>query len=68
MKPHGHVTPRPDGFKARCGGVALCGVCQQEAARAPIGSSQCPICGVDSPHTHAAAEIREWNRSREWER
>ena len=32
LTPHGHVTPRPDGAKARCGGPALCPVCQQEAA------------------------------------
>ncbi|MBR8228074.1 hypothetical protein KDX05_07080 [Burkholderia vietnamiensis] len=24
---HGHVFPRPDGAKARCGGPALCAVC-----------------------------------------
>jgi hypothetical protein len=29
---HGHVTPRPDGAKARCGGPALCSVCQRERA------------------------------------
>lgn len=29
---HGHVRPRPDGAKARCGGPALCRVCQRETA------------------------------------
>lgn len=29
---HGHVIPRPDGVKARCGGPALCGVCAKELA------------------------------------
>lgn len=29
---HGHVTPRPDGVKARCGGPAICKVCQAELA------------------------------------
>jgi predicted NBD/HSP70 family sugar kinase len=29
---HGHVTPRPDGAKARCGGPALCSTCAREAA------------------------------------
>jgi len=29
---HGHVLPRPDGLKARCGGPALCIVCAREAA------------------------------------
>lgn len=27
---HGHVVPRPDGFKARCGGPALCMQCRRE--------------------------------------
>lgn len=29
---HGHVWPRLDGMKARCGGPALCLVCRREAA------------------------------------
>lgn len=28
---HGHVRPRADGFKARCGGPGLCKVCTFEA-------------------------------------
>lgn len=28
---HGHVTPRADGAKARCGGPTLCLVCAREA-------------------------------------
>lgn len=31
---HGHVTPNPDGSKARCGGPGICEVCSGEAARA----------------------------------
>lgn len=31
---HGHVFPRPDGVKARCGGPAICKVCALDAARA----------------------------------
>lgn len=31
---HGHVFPRPDGVKARCGGPGGCKVCQREAAMA----------------------------------
>lgn len=33
---HGHVVPRPDGMKARCGGPALCPVCRKEAKEAGI--------------------------------
>lgn len=29
---HGHVTPRPDGNKARCGGPRICRVCALELA------------------------------------
>ena len=29
---HGHVIPRPDGVKARCGGPAICRKCQLEKA------------------------------------
>ena len=29
---HGHVTPRPDGQKARCGGPKICRVCAIELA------------------------------------
>lgn len=28
---HGHVYPRPDGAKARCGGVNFCRQCRREA-------------------------------------
>lgn len=29
---HGHVVPRADGARARCGGPGLCSVCAQEKA------------------------------------
>jgi hypothetical protein len=29
---HGHVRPRPDGVKARCGGPGICPECSKEAA------------------------------------
>ncbi len=32
---HGHVIPRPDGVKVRCGGPAMCPVCAGELARKP---------------------------------
>lgn len=37
---HGHVWPRPDGMRARCGGVVLCATCRADAALL----EQCPIC------------------------
>jgi hypothetical protein len=30
---HGHVVPRADGMRARCGGPGMCVVCDQEQAR-----------------------------------
>ncbi|MGH3203865.1 MAG: hypothetical protein ACRDP5_17700 [Streptosporangiaceae bacterium] len=52
MSGHGHVTPNPDGTKARCGGPGLCSECSQEAALAPlraqIGTS--PL-NAESEHT-----------------
>lgn len=29
---HGHVWPRPDGAKARCGGPGLCAQCSRDQA------------------------------------
>lgn len=34
---HGHVKPRPDGAVMRCGGPAICKVCQQEKAQMEMG-------------------------------
>lgn len=31
---HGHVTPRSDGAKARCGGPGICAACSRELAQA----------------------------------
>jgi hypothetical protein len=36
--PHGHVVPRPDGMKARCGGPAICALCAREAAEVAASS------------------------------
>lgn len=30
--PHGHVTPRADGARARCGGPSICAECSREHA------------------------------------
>lgn len=37
---HGHVFPRPDGVKARCGGPAICAECALDAARQKEGGQQ----------------------------
>lgn len=34
MAGHGHVTPNPDGSRARCGGPGLCGQCSAELVQA----------------------------------
>lgn len=31
---HGHVWPRPDGVRARCGGPGICDVCSKDQALA----------------------------------
>ena len=31
---HGHVYPRPDGRRTRCGGPGICHLCFRDAARA----------------------------------
>jgi hypothetical protein len=33
---HGHVWPRPDGLKARCGGMSRCMVCANDARQIGI--------------------------------
>lgn len=60
MAGHGHVTPNPDGSKARCGGPAICPVCAKEAGarmsiiqevamRSPNPTIlTCPFCGQDN--------------------
>jgi hypothetical protein len=37
---HGHVTPRPDGVKMRCGGPAICSVCALELAAKQKGKKK----------------------------
>lgn len=49
---HGHVWPRPDGGKARCGGPGICKPCGADALRWPTPSEQ--------PAVVASAEGGEW--------
>src|ERR671925_545499 len=71
---HGHVTPNPDGTKARCGGPALCGQCAQEAATAAFnvvagtpqpGQVTCPSCGhaFTPPPSEPPIRVTEANKS-----
>jgi hypothetical protein len=45
---HGHVRPRPDGMKARCGGPRLCSVCARE------------LPAVESPPLAPFANVGPW--------
>lgn len=40
---HGHVVPRADGAKAKCGGPLLCGVCAREFAETYLDNAR-PDC------------------------
>lgn len=37
---HGHAWPRPDGIKARCGGVGLCKICSADALLVKVSISE----------------------------
>lgn len=37
---HGHVYPRKDGLRARCGGPALCPQCAKDAVRKATEAAQ----------------------------
>lgn len=71
----GHVVPRPDGAKARCGGPALCSVCAKElaaqqpaAAAAPgqagPGAWETVLTLLDGMVPLAALEIARWSPHR----
>jgi hypothetical protein len=51
---HGHVVPRPDGAKARCGGPALCSVCAKELA------AQQPVNAATPGQASAGQEFAAW--------
>lgn len=48
---HGHVTPRPDGAKARCGGPLMCKECCREQA-ALAATPQQPAQAPDLPEVY----------------
>lgn len=57
MNGHGHVTPNPDGSRARCGGPKFCGVCALEAAQIATATRR-PI--VDQPPPVATTKRPTW--------
>lgn len=44
---HGHVRPRPDGVKARCGGPGRCTLCSREQAAAAATADPRPAAAED---------------------
>lgn len=50
---HGHVTPRVDGIKARCGGPGLCKICQREQAAEELLADWCEASGTIFHETKA---------------
>ena len=69
MSGHGHVTPNPDGSKARCGGPRICSQCAKEAAalKTPPATTMPPApaqemfcCAVVSDTKMDAAQREKW--------
>jgi hypothetical protein len=60
MSGHGHVTPNPNGMKARCGGPGLCHTCSAELAAAHPGVP--PTLAADGITTEDYAAIVEARR------
>lgn len=73
---HGHVYPRPDGNKARCGGPPLCPECARDAARKAVDEGAAKAMGKAEDHSqpsfpgtasmyaaqHRLAVTEEWMR------
>ncbi len=54
---HGHVRPRPDGVKARCGGPALCSVCAAELAQ--MGFEHIPESSLPQKLVYATNQLAD---------
>jgi hypothetical protein len=54
---HGHVTPRLDGAKARCGGPAICAACAVEKAQ--YDASRLRVADMIAPTVSDAQELAE---------
>lgn len=52
---HGHVTPRQDGARARCGGPAICSVCAAEKAQ--LDASRLRMADMVAPTLEDKAEL-----------
>ena len=63
---HGHVTSRPDGAKARCGGPALCPACALEEAQLKRRTSGAASVALDFTTTWCDRHLRPYKR--EWPR
>lgn len=54
---HGHVTPNPDGTKARCGGPAICAECSREAASLGVAYSLQPAIDLAREVAHHSTTV-----------
>jgi len=54
---HGHVTPRPDGAIAKCGGPAICSVCAAEMAQ--YDASKLRMADMIAPAVSDAQELAD---------
>lgn len=60
---HGHVFPRADGVKMRCGGPGLCSECSADAARARAALAQpSPAGEYGDAYQGAREDIAIWKR------
>lgn len=54
---HGHVKPRPDGMRARCGGPRICSACALELAeKTAIDALASNIQSAISEANHVASD------------
>jgi hypothetical protein len=56
MSGHGHVTPNPDGSRARCGGPGMCKVCSLESAALKAREHAAVTPTVSKPESVALTE------------
>ena len=57
---HGHVYPRLDGVRARCGGPAICAKCALDAARKRAFAQALAMCDDPArPLSHEAVAAME---------